>query len=85
MKKKIITLFFICGMALFFAVPVMAQTEVAVAEAVYETIEQDAVEEQGITPFTEMTRAYFRTYNGVLQFRIWSITNGRWLTYWIDL
>ena len=78
MKKRIIACMFACAVALSFAVPVMAANVVA-PEPVSVVIEQ----EQEITPFGELTRFYFRTYGGVLQARVWSITNGRWLTNWV--
>jgi hypothetical protein len=37
-----------------------------------------------VAPTTEMTRIYWRTYDGQLQFRVWSITNGRWITDWTN-
>lgn len=33
----------------------------------------------------EETIWYFRTYNGVNQMRLWSITYRKWLTDWIDI
>ena len=33
----------------------------------------------------EETRWYFRTYQGVFQMRLWSLTYGKWLTDWIDV
>jgi len=39
--------------------------------------------EQDISPFHEFTQIYWRWHNGHLQMRVWSITNGRWLTDWI--
>jgi len=76
-KKRLITFLFICVMALSFAVPAMA-SEAIVSETV------SAYNEQTITPHTEMTRLYWRNYHGRLQFRQWSMTNGRWLTDWTD-
>ena len=32
----------------------------------------------------EQTQIYFRTVDGVLQFRVWSITYGYWKTDWMD-
>ena len=37
-----------------------------------------------IAPLTEYTRIYWRTWNGNLQFRVWGITSGRWITDWIN-
>jgi len=65
---------------LSFALPVMALEAVAV-----EPVAVTTVTEQEITPRTNMTRTYWRTYNGQLQMRVWSITNGRWMTDWMDL
>lgn len=36
-------------------------------------------------PQVEETMWYTRMYNGKLQKRLWSITNGCWLTDWIDV
>lgn len=37
-----------------------------------------------ITPRTEEYIWVYRTYNGVRQKRLWSATEGVWLTDWID-
>lgn len=34
-------------------------------------------------PMAEETMWYFRTTNGYLEKRLWSITQGRWLTDWM--
>ncbi|MCL1884240.1 MAG: hypothetical protein FWF81_10900 [Defluviitaleaceae bacterium] len=73
MKKKLVTFLLVCIMSLSFAVPVMAT----------EVIQKYEAAEQGIVPFTEQTRMYFRWHNGNLQSRVWSITNGRWMTDWV--
>ena len=78
MKKIFVTFLLINMITLSFAVPVMA-TEAVVVEPVNMEIEQE------VTPRTEMTQTFWRTYNGQLQMRVWSITNGRWLTDWMDL
>jgi len=65
-------------MILSFAVPAMAM-EVKEIELT------STVEWQEITPHTEMTRIYWRNYGGQIQWRVWSITNGRWMTEWTDL
>jgi len=77
-KKRLVAFLLISVMALSFAVPAIANPAVA-TEPVNATVEQE------IVPFTEMTRMYWRIYNGNLQWRQWSITNGRWLTNWTDL
>jgi len=38
----------------------------------------------GIEPTSEQTRIYWRTWDGRLQWRVWGITSGRWLTWWAD-
>lgn len=37
------------------------------------------------TPMAEETVWYTRVYNGQLQKRLWSITEGKWLTDWINV
>lgn len=78
MKKRLTTFLFVAALAFSFAIPVMT-SETVVSEPV------NTVAEQEISPLHEFTRAYFRTYHGQLQMRIWSITNGRWITDWIDI
>jgi len=81
MKKKLVVCFFVMVMALSFAVPVMAADVLPVAAV--DVVESDLVE---ITPFNEMTRIYWRwaPHNPErLQFRVWSVTNGRWITDWL--
>ena len=78
MKKRLLVCLFACMMISSFAIPVMA-SEVATAKPIIAEMEVE------ISPFNEQTRIYFRTYNGVLQFRVWSITNGRWITDWANV
>ena len=75
MKKILFAFLLVIVMSLSFAVPAMANVAV-VSESVR------TAEYQGITPFTEMTRIYHRMSNGRLQFRVWGMTSGRWLTDW---
>lgn len=77
MKKRLMS-FLLVGVMAFFVVPALTTT-VSAAETMNVAIEQD------ISPHTEMTRIALRTYNGVLEFRVWSITNGRWLTEWAPI
>ena len=79
MKRKLVVFLLTCIMVFSLVVPAMAAEAVKV-EPVY-----SAVEQQDIAPRTEMTRIYWRTYHGVLQFRVWSITNGRWITDWTNV
>ena len=37
------------------------------------------------TEEAEETQIFWRTMNGQLQFRVWSITYGYWKTDWIDM
>ena len=76
MKKRLMVCLLTCVMALSVAVPAMAEVEATTIEQIY------TVAEQEIVPATEMTRIYWRNHYGVLQFRVWSITNGRWITEW---
>jgi len=76
-KKSLVAFLLASMIVLSFAVPAMA-ADVVVTEPV------SVVYEQEISPRHEFTRTYWRTYGGVLQMRVWSITNGRWLTDWID-
>ena len=73
MKKRLVVFLFVSVMALSFAVPVAAKPAI-------EPI--STAEYQGIAPFTEMTRIYHRWSGGRLQFRVWGMTSGRWLTEW---
>lgn len=41
-------------------------------------------DENIILPLAEEVEWIYRTYNGVLQMRLWSNTQGCWLTDWID-
>jgi len=77
-KRKLITFLLVAVMALSFAVPARA-SEATMFEPT------PIVTEQEVTPFTEMTQIYWRYTQGQLYMRVWSITNGRWLTYWIPL
>lgn len=37
-----------------------------------------------VEPKSEELKYYYRIYNGKWQYRIWSVTYGRWVTDWID-
>jgi hypothetical protein len=75
MKKRFLVFLIIGVIALSFATPAMA-TVAVITEPVNIVVE----EENSIN--TEMTQFYWRTYNGRLQYRVWSITYGRWITDW---
>lgn len=38
-----------------------------------------------IEPRIDETEWYYRVVDGVLQMRLWSYTEGKWLTDWIDI
>lgn len=40
-------------------------------------------DEGGAITYAETVRWYFRMNNGVKEMRLWSITDGRWLTDWV--
>ena len=76
MKRRLITCLLATMMALSFAVSAVAADAVS-KDPVYVACGQE------ITPLNEQTRIYVRyTANG-WQFRVWSITNGRWITDWL--
>jgi len=79
MKRKLIACLVISILALSFMVPVKA-ADVFVAEPVNAVVE----EEVGIAPLSEMTEIFWRMYSGQLQFRVWGIVSGRWLTDWTN-
>ena len=79
LKNRLMAFLLVCVMALSFAVPTMATIETVAVEPKYVSAEQE------IVPFTEFTQIFWRTYNGQLQFRVWSLTFGRWNTDWTNL
>jgi len=81
-KKVLVAFLLVSIMAFSFAVPVAA-SDVVVAEVVCVSATPE-----NITPFSEITRNYFRWSIcgcGGLQMRVWGITSGRWLTEWTYL
>lgn len=70
MKKRIL--------ATVLAVMCVATLMVAPAQA----YAPSGAEDQAIT-YSDTVRWYYRMNNGVLEMRLWSITQGRWLTGWI--
>lgn len=78
MKKRLLVLLFICMMSLPFAIPVIANEAVANEPVIVEVGEENTIN-------TEMTRIYYRNYHGVLQWRLWGITSGKWLTEWANV
>ncbi len=54
-----------------------------VASAAEYTPAPQTVSDGEIAPMAEETVWYFRIYNGQPQKRLWSITEGKWLTDWM--
>jgi len=83
MKKRVLTGFLIFVMALMLAIPAFATPAMVVDVPVVAT--QAEVEEPMESRGTEFTRIYWRTTStGQLQFRVWGMTSGRWLTDWTN-
>ncbi len=77
MKKTVVALLLVLSM-------VGSCVSALAAEAVTPILPAQA-EDSGIAPHAEETVWCTRVHNGILQKRLWSITNGRWLTDWIDI
>jgi hypothetical protein len=43
------------------------------------------IEQYDMEPRADVLLTYWRTVNGVLQFRIWNATRGRWETEWTNV
>ena len=41
--------------------------------------------EEGISTYAVKTKWYYRTYNGIYQKRLWSSTQNKWLTDWMNV
>lgn len=77
MKKYIITAIAI----LLLTVSILPVSAAFEAEEPVSTIE--TVLNTGISSCADETQWYYRNNNGVLEKRLWSITEGRWLTAWM--
>jgi hypothetical protein len=77
MKKRLMVFLLISVMTFSFAVPAMANVSV-VNDPVCVGGGENTID-------NELTQIYWRTFNGVLQFRVWSITHGKWLTEWTNI
>ena len=84
MKKRLLICVLICAMALALMVPAMASSADTVAAPTYVS---DSPGYEELAPnAVELTRIYWRTITGgQLQFRVWGITSGRWLTDWTNV
>ena len=68
---------------------VMASIFIAVSMCSFLCVHATAVKLQAEPTVTgeeraEQTKWYYRTHDGKLQKRLWSVTYGKWLTDWID-
>ena len=77
MKKRLMTGLLACAMTLSFLTPVIASDVSAIVPITAEN------QESNVVPFNEQTQLVFQWFDGVLYFRVWSLTNGRWLTDWV--
>ena len=84
MKKRLLVFLLASLMLISLAVPAMAVDAISVPPAGIS--EHELMEKAGIEMElrSEQTQIHWRTFNGVLQFRVWGLTSGRWLTDWID-
>ncbi|MCL2842489.1 MAG: hypothetical protein FWE28_03345 [Oscillospiraceae bacterium] len=84
MKKKVLMFLLACLMLLSLVVPAAAHSTDAgpIHPPVAPEYEPGTSDYAPIAPRNEMTRIYFRNLAGNLQFRVWGITSGRWLTEW---
>lgn len=83
MKRKLMSMFI---SATFFVITIaIATPDVIASEAdfFYNLSTANTTSEQAV-PYAEETIWYTRIYDGKLQRRLWSITNGCWLTDWMD-
>ena len=58
------------------AIPVVAGTYTA------PQVKNDYI---GVKPFADVLQTHFRWLNGVLQYRIWNATRGRWENEWTNV
>ena len=91
MAKKLLISLMACVMLLSSAIVVSAEKIdiMPISMSVIDAPEHSLSLSDGyieIVPFHELTRIYLRTNSaGVLQFRVWGITSGRWLTDWANM
>lgn len=79
--KQIISVLLAIIICLSFSVTVFAQSPVDQTSLNSEQECQEGVD----STRAEETVWYFRTFNGMKQMRLWSLTYGKWLTPWIDI
>ena len=81
MKKSFFKKLMICGMIAISTMMAGSGTAVAAAEPV-KVLESNEMTE--IEARADILELHFRTVNGVLQYRIWNRTRGRWENDWTD-
>ena len=77
MKKRIACL--ITGLLVFITLMGAFPLSVAASGVTGSTSSEEIVIQRA-----DVTTRYYRTYNGRLQYRIWSNTYEKWLTDWTD-
>jgi len=78
MKKRLVAFLFVGVMAMSFVVPAMANTTVV------EPVNTTSTQIIEVTQSSEQTQIHFRACGCCLrlQFRVWGVTSGKWLTDW---
>jgi len=76
MRKRVLTFALVLIMAFLMTIPAMAAPVSIDAPAI--SVEE-YVEARGTQHQT-----FWRNYHGMLQFRIWNLTRGIWVTDWTD-
>ena len=85
MKKRLLLFLLISVMAFPLAAPAMTFSFAVPVMANVSVVDDPVCVDGGENTIdNEMTQIYWRTFNGVLQFRVWSITYGKWLTEWAN-
>ncbi|BAL00427.1 hypothetical protein OBV_32280 [Oscillibacter valericigenes Sjm18-20] len=79
MKKKI-TAMVLAGLLTFSMIGTVAAAE---SPSVLSKSAQSSTVE--VVPRAEETEWHYRVFNGKTQMRLWSITENKWLTDWIDV
>lgn len=76
MKKRVIS--FLLAIVMIFSALILTVSAANMGDAT------EALSESSGQARAEEVKWYYRTYNGVLQMRLWSVTYGYWLTDWIN-
>jgi hypothetical protein len=77
-KKTIKLLLGIITATMLMSMPVIASEPIPESETMVEVGEEEPTREEELMWF-------FRTYNGMRQKRLWSLTYQHWVTDWIDI